>query len=55
MKFELQKEQFMEYLELYKINPNDSTEKIIRKLLDYAFDLFCALNGKIQRVDNECL
>ena len=55
MNFELQKEQFMEYLELYKINPNDSTEEIIHKSFDCAFDLFCALNGKIQRVDNECL
>lgn len=49
MNFELQKEEFMEYLELYKISPNDSTEEIIHKLLDCAFDLFCALNSKAHK------
>lgn len=31
MNLELQKEKFMEYLELHKINPNDSEEEIIHK------------------------
>ncbi|ANE34380.1 hypothetical protein CHL_1034 [Campylobacter hyointestinalis subsp. lawsonii CCUG 27631] len=41
----LQKEKFIKYLELYKIEPTDSDEVASYKVLDLAFDLFCALDA----------
>lgn len=41
----LQKEKFTQYLELYKIEPTDSDEVAGYKVLDCAFDLFCALDA----------
>ncbi|WP_169753606.1 hypothetical protein [Campylobacter mucosalis] len=40
-----QKEKFAEYLELYKISLDDSDEVASYKVLDCAFDLFCALDA----------
>lgn len=40
-----QKEKFAKYLELYKISPTDSDEVASYKVLDCAFDLFCALDA----------
>lgn len=40
-----QEEKFAQYLELYKISPNDSDEEVSYKVLDLAFDLFCALDA----------
>ena len=37
------KQKFAEYLELYKIEPSDSNEEVSYKVLDCAYDLFCAL------------
>lgn len=37
------KQKFAEYLELYKIEPSDSDEEVSYKVLDCAYDLFCAL------------
>ena len=39
------KQKFAEYLELYKIEPSDSNEEVSYKLLDCAYDLFCALEA----------
>ena len=38
------KQKFAEYLELYKIEPTDSDEEVSYKVLDCAYDLFCALD-----------
>ena len=38
------KQKFAEYLELYKIEPSDSNEEVSYKVLDCAYDLFCALD-----------
>ncbi|WP_169753604.1 hypothetical protein [Campylobacter mucosalis] len=40
-----QKEKFAQYLELYKISLDDSDEVASYKVLDCAFDLFCALDA----------
>lgn len=37
------KQKFAEYLELYKIESSDSDEEVSYKVLDCAYDLFCAL------------
>ena len=37
------KQKFAEYLELYKIEPSNSNEEVSYKVLDCAYDLFCAL------------
>ena len=37
------KQKFAEYLELYKIEPSYSNEEVSYKVLDCAYDLFCAL------------
>ena len=39
------KQKFAEYLELYKIELNDSDEEVSYKVLDCAYDLFCALEA----------
>ena len=39
------KQKFAEYLELYKIEPSDSDEEVSYKVLDCAYDLFCALEA----------
>lgn len=39
------KQKFAEYLELYKIEPSDSNEEVSYKVLDCAYDLFCALEA----------
>ena len=39
------KQKFAEYLELYKIEPSDSNEEVSYKVLDCAYDLFCALDA----------
>lgn len=39
------KQKFVQYLELYKIEPTDSEQEISYKVLDCAFDLFCALDA----------
>ncbi|CUU80355.1 Uncharacterised protein [Campylobacter hyointestinalis] len=43
-----QKEKFAKYLELYKIEPTDSDEVASYKVLDCAFDLFCALDALVK-------
>ena len=40
-----QKQKFEQYLELYKIEPTDSDKEVSFKVLDCAFDLFCALEA----------
>lgn len=37
------KQKFVQYLEHYKIEPTDSDEEVSYKVLDCAYDLFCAL------------
>ena len=39
------KQKFAEYLEAYKIEPSDSNEEVSYKVLDCAYDLFCALEA----------
>lgn len=39
------KAKFVQYLELYKIEPTDSNEEVSYKVLDCAYDLFCALDA----------
>ena len=38
------KQKFAEYLKAYKIEPSDSDEEVSYKVLDCAYDLFCALD-----------
>lgn len=38
------KAKFVQYLALYKIKPTDSDEQVSYKVLDCAYDLFCALD-----------
>lgn len=40
-----QKDKFAKYLELYKIEPTDTNEEVSFKVLDCAYDLFCALDA----------
>ena len=42
------KEKFLQYLELYKIEPTDSNKEVSYKVLDCAYDLFCALEALAQ-------
>lgn len=39
------KQKFVQYLEHYKIEPTDSDEEVSYKVLDCAYDLFCALEA----------
>lgn len=39
------KAKFVQYLALYKIEPTDSDEEVGYKVLDCAYDLFCALDA----------
>ena len=39
------KAKFVQYLALYKIEPTDSDEQVSYKVLDCAYDLFCALDA----------
>ena len=39
------KQKLAEYLEHYKIEPSDSDEEVSYKVLDCAYDLFCALDA----------
>ena len=39
------KAKFVQYLALYKIEPTDSDEEVSYKVLDCAYDLFCALDA----------
>ena len=39
------KQKFVQYLALYKIEPTDSDEEVSYKVLDCAYDLFCALEA----------
>ena len=39
------KQKFVQYLEHYKIEPTDSNEEVSYKVLDCAYDLFCALDA----------
>jgi len=39
------KQKFVQYLEHYKIEPTDSDEEVSYKVLDCAYDLFCALDA----------
>lgn len=39
------KAKFVQYLERYKIEPTDSDEEVSYKVLDCAYDLFCALDA----------
>ena len=39
------KQKFAEYLEAHKIEPSDSNEEVSYKVLDCAYDLFCALDA----------
>ena len=39
------KQKFVQYLALYKIEPTDSDEEVSYKVLDCAYDLFCALDA----------
>lgn len=39
------KAKFVQYLEHYKIEPTDSDEEVSYKVLDCAYDLFCALDA----------
>ena len=39
------KQKFAEYLKAYKIEPSDSNEEVSYKVLDCAYDLFCALEA----------
>ena len=38
------KQKFAEYLKLYKIEPTDGDEEVSYKVLECAYDLFCALD-----------
>lgn len=38
------KEKFLQYLELYKIEPTGSEKEASYKVLECAYDLFCALD-----------
>lgn len=39
------KEGFIQYLALYQIQPTDSKEEVSYKVLECAYDLFCALEA----------
>ena len=39
------KQKFVQYLALYKIEPTDCDEEVSYKVLDCAYDLFCALEA----------
>ncbi|WP_169975902.1 hypothetical protein [Campylobacter sp. RM16191] len=39
------RQKFIQYLELYKIEPTNSDEEVSFKVLDCAYDLFCALDA----------
>ena len=39
------KQKFVQYLEHYKIEPTDTDEEVSYKVLDCAYDLFCALEA----------
>lgn len=39
------KQKFVQYLALYQIDPTDDNEEVSYKVLDCAYDLFCALDA----------
>ena len=39
------KQKFVQYLALYQIEPTDHDEEVSYKVLDCAYDLFCALEA----------
>lgn len=39
------KQKFVQYLKLYKIEPTDGEEEASYKVLECAYDLFCALEA----------
>jgi hypothetical protein len=39
------KQKFVQYLALYQIEPTDDNEEVSYKVLDCAYDLFCALDA----------
>ena len=46
------KQKFVQYLEHYKIEPTDSDEEVSYKVLDCAYDLFCALDAMRAKILN---